>query len=85
MPVYKKLMGREEGMRLRRRLPQVRARVRLLRRGLRLGLVVVGGGRSRIRGCLSGIRVRRCSGGWWVWVRLAFEWCGDGDGVMMML
>ena len=75
MPVYKKLMGRgEEGMHLRRRLPQVRVRVRLLRRGLRLGLVVVGGGRSRIRGCLSEIRVRRCSGGWWVWVRLAFEW-----------
>ena len=80
MPVYKKPMGREEeGMRLRRRLPQVRARVRLLRRGLRLG-VVVGGGRSRIRGCLSGIRVRRRSGrGRWVWGFLC-EWCGDGDG-----
>ena len=72
MPGYKKPMGREGGMRLRRRLPGVKVRVRLFRRGLGPG-AAVGGGR-RFRWCLSEIRVRRCSGGWWVWVRLAFEW-----------
>ena len=82
MRVYKKPMGLEEeeegGMRLRRRLPRVRVRVRLLLRSRELGLGVVGGGRGRMRWCLSGIRDRRCSGGWGWWVGLVFECGGDG-------